>query len=393
MTTTTRTVRITRLKDENDWQQCRRKIEEFETHCRPNPWVTWYNLHSIWELQYGDSACWLVEIPCLGDKEAGLLAAALWRESASRRKFGAMKVLRTLDWMVFRQPPFLMREGREKDACAAMADALKPLARASGANIISLYNLDKLSSDFWTAELSRRWIPFRRRVLTYNPQVVGPCDVDANVTEKKKSRVRKLVSRERKIEKDFGAPPLFDRVRGGFDTHPELRDMWRKFTAMWRESWQWKYLTDQGEETRSRTVDYLEGIVEHAGENGRLDISLLTIKEKPIAGYLSLVAGSCLWMVFGSFNREYKTYYPGTMLFRWVQLDSQKREDALVDFGGETLDWKREWANNEEPIYHVELPVGGVKGWLWAMKLRLSREKTDEHITLHDATAREKYKE
>jgi len=122
--------KITKLNKAFDWESCRDRIGEFEKECEPNPWASWFNLNLIFKKHFPGSTFWLAEI--FSDQNGKLIAAGIWRETISKRKCLKLKVLRTVDVVAMRLPPFLMRKNYGEEACKMMAESLPGIARETG---------------------------------------------------------------------------------------------------------------------------------------------------------------------------------------------------------------------------------------------------------------------
>ncbi|MCX7003422.1 MAG: GNAT family N-acetyltransferase [bacterium] len=388
MTTTTAApaVHVRCLRTEEDWQACRAALDALAAAAPPSPWATWHNWHAIWKIRCAQVRCWLIEI-ATGGAHAPVDAAVIFRENHSRRAWGTLKSLRTLDWSAMRQPPLIMRAGMERAACTAFVAALPRIARATGTHLLSLYYIDGDTLPPLDDSLRAAGYPVRRRILTFDLQIVGPLNVDDYLKQHQRLRIKKIGESERKFERECGVRPSMVRLRGGFTTEPGLRRLWDLFQSMARASWQWNCL-HQHKENATATTQYLEELVNAASTAGCLDIILLMAGEKPMAGYVSMLHGDTLWLLVTCYDKAYAKYGPGAMILRGLLRDSQTRGDRVIDFGGEALDWKRGWANKEITMYHVECGIGGLPGLVWSLKQRLSPAKEDALLRLHNIQSR-----
>ncbi|MCX7003423.1 MAG: GNAT family N-acetyltransferase [bacterium] len=386
-TTAAPAVQVRCLRTEEDWQTCRAALDALTAAAPLSLYATWHNWHSIWQLRFPQAPCWLIEI-ATGGETAPLDAAVILRENHSRRAWGKLKSLRTLDWAAARQPPLIMRAGMERAACTAFVAALPRIARATSTHLLSLYYMDGDTLPPLDDSLRAAGYPVRRRILTFDPQIVGPLNVDDYLKQRQQSRLKKIAASERKIEREHGAQPTMVRRRGGFTTEPDLPRLWDLFQAISRASWQWDYLHQQNKENAATTTRYLEELVKYASDCGCLDITLLMVGEAPVAGYVSMVRGDTLWLMLTCYDKAYAKCYPGAVILRRLLLDSQSRGDRVIDFGGEALDWKRGWANKEIAMYQIECGIGGLPGFLWSLKQRVLPGQEDELLRLHKIQSR-----
>jgi len=386
-TTPAPAVQVRCLRTEEDWLACRAALDALAAAAPPSPWATWHNWHAIWKLRCAPARCWLVEI-ALGGAHAPLDAAVIFRENHSRRAWGTLKSLRSLDWSATRQPPLIMRAGMERAACKAFVEQLPRIARATGAHLLALYYVDGDTLPPLYDCLCAAGYAVRRRIATFDLQLVGPLDVDAHLKQQQRLRVKKIGESERKFARECGVRPCIVRRRGGFATQPDLRRLWDLYQTMWHAAWQWHYLQQQDTAHAAASTQYLEELVAHAADRNCLDISLLMAGEKPVAGYVSLLEGDTLWLMVTCYDQAYATYGPGAMILRGLLLDSQQRGDRVIDFGGEALDWKRSWATKEIPLYQLECGLGGLPGRLWSLKQRLRPGQEDELLRLHKIQSR-----
>ncbi|MCX7003421.1 MAG: GNAT family N-acetyltransferase [bacterium] len=380
-------VHVRCLRTEEDWLACRAALDALAADAPPSPWATWHNWYTVWQLRCARVHCWLIEI-ALGGAQAPVDAAVILRENHSRRAWGTLKSLRTMDWAAARQPPLIMRAGTERAACTAFVAALPRIARATGAHLLALYYMDGDALPPLYDSLRAAGYPVRRRIVTFDPQIVGPLDVDAHLKQHQRSRVKNIATRERKFEKECGQRPTMVRLRGGFTTEPGLARLWELFQTIWHAAWQWNHLHQLNQEHAAASKQYLEAIVNEASATGCLDIILLMLGEKPIAGYVNVAQAGTIWLMFTCYDQAYAKYGPGAMIFRGLLLDSQTRGDRVIDFGGEALDWKRGWANTEITMYQVECGIGGLPGFLWSLKQRLSPAKEDALLRHHNIQSR-----
>ena len=385
--TPTPVLQVRCLRTEEDWQACRAALDALAAAAPPSPWATWYNWHSIWKIRCAPARCWLIEV-ALGGAHAPIDAAVIFRENHSHRAWGTLKSLRSLDWSATRQPPLIMRAGMERAACTALVAALPRIAREAGAHLLALYYMDGDALPPLYDSLCAAGYAVRRRIATFDLQIVGPLDVDAHLKQQQHLRVKKIGESERKFARECGVRPRMVRRRGGFATEPDLRRLWDLYQAMWHAAWQWNYLQQQNKENAAASTQYLEELVAYASDNECLDIILLMAGEKPVAGYVSMLHGDTLWLMVTCYDQAYAKYGPGAMILRGLLLDSQQRGDRVIDFGGEALDWKRGWANKETPMYQIECGIGGLPGLVWSLKQRLSPGKEDALLRLHHIQSR-----
>ena len=375
------------LRTEEDWQACRAALDALAAAAPPSPYAAWHNWHAIWHLRYPQARCWLIEI-ATGGHAAPVDAAVILRENHSRRAWGTLKSLRTLDWAAARQPPLIMRPGMEHAASKAFVDHLPQIVRATGAHLLALYYMDGETLPPLHDCLRAAGYPVRRRIMTFDPQIVGPLNVDEYLKQHQHSRLRKIAASERKIVRECGVQPIIARLRGGFTSEPDLRRLWDLFQSMWRASWQWDYLHQENKENAAASKQYLEELVTYAADNECLDIILLMVGETPVAGYVCVLCGDTRWLLFTCYDKAYAKYGPGAIILRELLLDSQRRGDRVIDFGGEALDWKRGWANNEITMYQIECGIGGLPGLVWSLKQRLRPGQEDELLRLHKIQSR-----
>ena len=175
-------ISVTPLDSEEDWRECRERIERLEARCVPNPWANWEYMHSWRQIVSPGARCWLVEARDPSGEEDSLLAAAFFREDESSWMHLSLKALRAFDQVFFmRIPPFLAPRGREAEACRAMASALGPLARKSGAHILTLYRMDRGLAEPWAAELRRRGVFVKKECFTPAQQIAVGDDLGCSV--------------------------------------------------------------------------------------------------------------------------------------------------------------------------------------------------------------------
>ncbi len=370
-----RCVRITRLDREAAWQGCRARVEALEAQAAPNAWSSWDYFHDMWRLFLPGRRCHLIELP---DPQAhpraaqAPLAAAIWLEETSTRKRIPFRTLRTLDPMALRLPPFLMPRGREAEASRALVLALPTVARATGADLVSLYRLDRAATEPFEAALRAAGIPVRRRVFTTSPQLPLPDDLDAYLKTRGRSEIHDIQRRARKLQRTLGVAPAFRRFRGDVAGDPGFQAAWAAFERIRAGSWQAEWARTSGAVDPGRVTAFYRSAVAAWSRRGWLDLSLLDVGGEPAAGMLCLVIEGRVWGLLRAYDPRFREYGVGNLLFYEALVDGHRRGDRFLDFGGEALDWKRRWALQEDAVLELEWPTGTLKSQLWRLQQWLS---------------------
>jgi len=379
------TTTIRPLDTEEDWESIRTRVEELERASVMNPWWNWEYIHEQWRTFMPDRRTWMVEVVDAQAEGKPALAIGLWREYVFTGRRFRPKALRSFDHIYFmRTPPFLARRGHEATACRAMADAMGELRRQSKASLISLNRMDEGAVSPLLGELSRRGIPFKQRVWTPAPQLVfEPPTKEGESPEEQfdkrhKKALRDMRRQERRLEERFGDAAEIFRFEAKGLSEEEYQACVARFRKIEAKTWQ-----HQWEDQSARVDPELKRAFEDKAlgiwrRRGILDFHFLRAGGKCASFFVTLRGEDRLWLLLTGYDPELKDFGVGKMLLMRMIPDLFKLGIRWIEFGGEVLGWKEEWANRYEPVYQIEWGLGGWKGHLLRLVHRLRPVKQDK---------------
>ncbi len=352
-TTSFGVVDVLRLDSPTSWLACRDLLAPLEAAAQAGPWVSWANWHAIAHERYAEAPHWLMTLARSPSTSPD--AAVVLRTEYQAHRLGTLAVLRTLDWAVVRQRPLLVAPELADWSSHALLAALPALHRTTGCALLSLYAQDADATTNLLTEAATRHVPVQVRTTSTCPQLTMPDDLESYFARDPLTHPRHIQRLAHVLQRDCISAPRLWRVRGRSAHHADVHEAWCCFRELWPTSWQWAFQDALGESARN--ARYLERLVDDLGTTGTLDIALLMIGTRAIAGYVSLVHQQTVWLVVGVYDQAMKKYSPGALAMAWLIEDSARRGDTLLDFGGESQDWKRHWATHEVPLLQVTLPL------------------------------------
>lgn len=363
---------MTPLAEEADWQACRERLREFERHCPVSPFLSWDYAHAVWNAFERKSRCWLVEV---FDPEGETMGTAIWREHRLRRRFLKPLALRSLDFIYFmRMAPFLMRRGREAEACGAMVEARRDLARASGADLGVLFRQDPTDSGLWINELRRQGVTVKTKRWRPSPQLEPGEDIEAYLEAHQERILKDLKKQAKRVRNRFGAEPEFTYFHTadlGDDAFEALLD---RFEALQARTWQYQWEEESGRVDHAALVPFTREAFRIWWSRGLLEVSLLTIDGRDAAFWAGLTGEDRVWCLLIGYDPEFKSYSPGKRVFVESLRRLYARGFRLYELGGDATGWKAPWATGVEDVLQIEWPLGGWKGRVWSLAQRLRRK-------------------
>jgi len=358
---------ITPLTTEEDWLAIKDKLEDLERRCTPNPWALWESQFCLWKHFFKEQRCWFIEIENPPGRPKGLLTAALWLEVHEKRRNLDFKILRSLDLLAMRLPPFYMPIDQEHEACRAMADAMPAIADATGADLVSLYRQDEKPGILWCQELKRRRILHRQQVFTHSNFVHFSGSFQDYMNQRRKSIPKNLKAAQNKIERDFGAPPVVKNFHGNIFKKAENETAWSYFEDLRWRSWQYARARSKSKVDTDVLSSYTLEMAKIWARRNWLDLCLISVNGLPVSATLGITAGNVYYSQLTAYDRKYRKYSVGTLLFPFELECASQRGDKIVELGGEGSTWKSDWSNATEPLYLLEWPLTSIKATIWTI--------------------------
>ncbi len=361
--------RITPLRSESDWQDCRERLQAFEKLCAPDCFMSWAYQHAVWKLVAPEKTCWLMEVGAHGEP----LATALWAEATTTRWLTNFRILRSLDYNVMQMAPMMLRAGREREACHALVDALPKLANASQTNLVRLYKINAESAQPLIEALKTHDVPHQVRPFNRSHRILLTDDLNEYFAQKSKKSVRNIRRLGKNLEKDLGGELNLQRHRGAFCERPDFETDLQKFEDLRCRSWQLSQSGGNGHVHGKDVMAFYREACEDWKQKGWLDLIVMQAGETPVAGQLNVIIDQTQWVVLTAYDQKLARYSPGRVMFYRQLFDSFVMGDRLVDFGGENEDWKQYWSNDTQDTLQISWAMRGLKSAVWSLAQKLLR--------------------
>ncbi len=364
------------------WEAIRPRVAGFVAGIEAgNPWSIWEYFSTLWTCFLSGQRTWYLEVHASG--ETLPVGGVFLTEEKQRRKFLDLKVLRALDHMAFRLPPFLCGMGAGEQASSLLAQAMRPVARYVGADLFIQYRLeegpDGNLAGLWMASLSEQGYPVQRRLFTISPELKPGEDFEAFCGERR-NVLTDIRRRERRMRSEN---PGSVTIRHLWGTHPDKddgADAWKVFQACRDISWQKKWIEDSGRAEVFAVDRYYRTMAILWGERGWTSLQTLEIAGQPAAAQFWLMMPRATWLVVFAYDRAFARHGVGNvLLFRSLE-DWHARKGRLIEFGGECLGWKKDWATGSTDIWQLEVGLGSWKARLWTLAGRIKPKPEREMV-------------
>ncbi len=368
-------LRVEALETARDWEAVRAPLQALEARAPRALWAGWSWWERLVRFFHPGERAWFLGL----EGGTGLQAATVVLESLRRTRLGPLRRLRSLDALALRQPPWILDPEAQEEALQGAAALLPEIGRRSGAEFWSAYRVHGPEARPWIEALRRRRRSHRRRVFSLSQSLHLPEDLEAwRMGPSRKDR-RDAERRLRRLREQGEVG--FERCTA--DAKPaELRRAWGDFQELRRRTWQWRWAVESGRVDPVLLGEFYDEVFEEQIREGLAEILLLRLDGHAIAGGWNLrTGGGRLWMYLMGYDQAFRKAGPGSILFAWSVEDGHRRfGDRIVEFGAEALDWKRKWANREEELLELELPLRGWRGRLWALRNRLGPSPSAEPV-------------
>jgi CelD/BcsL family acetyltransferase involved in cellulose biosynthesis len=197
----------------------------------------------------------------------------------------------------------------------------------------------------WPALLAGSW-PSRRGAWLHHDLVFSAPTLTLDGTSfenwfasKSRNFRSEMRRKRRKLEAEGGRLRITHTEQLGDD----LRDLARLHYARWEDRGGSDNLSDAGERMLREVADELF-------PQGRFRLLMADVEGRAIAAELLFEAGGGVVYWGGGFDSEWARFSPSGLLLLMAVEDAIARGDRHVDFGHGTLDYKRRFADGDQPL-------------------------------------------
>ncbi len=374
-----------KLLNDADWRNSGRVFDRIEKAAEQNPWTTWRHFDLVRRMVYPNSPYWFVVIT-----ENGLpIAATVYREEISRRSGLPFKTLRSLDWGAACMPAIISKLEYKNSMPGIFVGLLGELHRRTGAQLLCLSQISSAYCDGLINYLDSVNLAHKRVEITRN-QIIDLKTLSNDSSLNKK--IRNLRRNDKNILEETGLETRFVRLRGDVWDEIQKSGLWEQYLRLWRKSWQSSYHDRSNEHGAVQGLNYITESLPEWSRRGWIDLCMYMLGDKALSSYLNLHVDGRLWLLTTYYDDEFSRHSAGSSVLLNSILDSRERGDRYVNFGGEAIEWKKRWTNLEEPVYRLELGLGGALGLAWKIQqLRRSNCERIEEERLHKIQSRKDY--
>jgi len=279
------------------------------------------------------------------------VAVCLLRETSTRGKLWRKRCLRTVDYNVQRFVPLVAATPEH------LAAALLVLyrARARHYDVLDFFKLDGLDGQLTTIveQLRAQGVP--ASLTPFNEQPYLTLDPDWEVVYRAHSPVfwKNPRRMHNKLDREVGAVRHV-RLRDA-DAMTMLPAALDAMSSVLHKSWQADSIEQEGQYTVGQMEAFYRAIAHEMARNGQLDLNVLYAGDIPLAFDYNLVQGTCVYVIIGMYDGAYAKYSPGKVLMTLWLRDSHARGDRRIEFGGEHLEYKKQWTTTNATAYRLRL--------------------------------------
>ncbi len=334
----------------------------------------WEYYSTLRDCFLADSKIWFLEVAPSGESES--TGCIFLTEEIQVRMKLRLKVLRSLDHMAFRLPAFMCAPPTERSTCALLARALRLAGRHLRADLLVQYRVEESLLSDWIQNLAAQGCAIRKRLFTLSPYMEPGEDFDAFCKEKR-NILLDIRRRERRMNAENPGSTTMKHLWNVDLTTEDGENAWRVFQACRDVSWQKKWIKDSGRSDVSAVDQFYRTMAHVWGQRGWTSLQTLEIGAVPAAGQFWLVMPESSWLVVFAYDRQFSRHAPGSaLMFRSLE-NWHARGGRFLEFGGESLGWKKDWATGTSDIWQVEAGLGTWKALLWAIagKIRPKPER------------------
>jgi len=284
-----------------------------------------------------------------GDEQT--VAMCLLCETTTRRGWLPQRCLRTVDYNVQRFMPII---AATPDHITAALLALYQ-ARARRFDVLDFFKLDGLDGHLTAITDRLRGAGIATHLSEFNLQPY----LLMRDTWEEEYRTHSPVfwknprRMHNKLEREVG-PVRYVRVRTAADL-AQLPATLDAIGMVMRKSWQAADIEQGGNYTVTQMEAFYRAIAHAAAPHGNLDLNVLYANDIPIAFDYNVVEAARVYVLIGMYDGAYAKYSPGKVLMTLWLRDSHARGDRRIEFGGEHLEYKAQWASTTAPAFRLRL--------------------------------------
>jgi Acetyltransferase (GNAT) domain len=317
-----------------------------------NPFSRIEWIQTGWDL-FGRPDDSLVPIRFIDDR-GDTKAMTLFSEG-TRRRFGRnRKIWRTIDFNAQRTTPIL---APDIETWTSVVESLFDLPQRPFWSL-ELYKLDSLGGELSRAvgQLCRNGISADLQQYNRQPRI----RMGEDWTEYRHSRSKTFWKARRKSSNQIVSRVgtiEYRRLRSPEDfSEGRLQVALKDVRTVFESSWQYKELS----ESADSTWQFHERIIRQFASEGLADLNLLYVCGKPVAFDWNLRQDESVYLIFGCYDQSYFDYSVGTVLMTELIQNGHTRGDRVIEFGGEYLEYKKMWGNEEENAYALKLQKANI---------------------------------
>lgn len=302
-----------------------------------------------------------------------ILRKVIFRESRSARRW-PIHELRSVDFNSQRTIPVLAENSEY------LGEAVEALLSTNKIrfDICDLFKVDVQENEAFE-ELS---IPCNtycaRRFCVYDlqPRFLFSGDWESYLMARTQGHRKKIRRYTRKLQESY-PDYCFTRLRTA-DQIAEYgaEKCLEEIHALFSKSWQAKELKGKREDSLTLYREFYTRVFTSFYPPGQIDLALLHADGRLLAFDMSLNIEGHIYMLYGAYDPEYQERSPGTANLVEILRTGFEQQDAVLEFGGGFLEYKRIWANDEKKSYQVSIARNTLRGRLTALLWKVGGQNT-----------------
>ncbi len=291
-------------------------------------------------------------MPCrFFDTDGTLRAMGMLRISEEPGKLLPRTVVRSIDYNSQRILPLLASD------IPTLAEAMRTLVASVDFPVDSFdfFKLDELGGSIKEVStlLKRKGVPHSLEVFNEQPffPLTGTWkEYLSERTQGHRKRIRRYTRKLWERYPDY----TFQRYQSEEDfADRDFESVLHEIFGLYDKSWQADALS------KDDALHDLKGFYRNIATvflpKGMLDLCTLHADHTLLAFELNLCTKSAVYMLFGSYNRDYSDWSPGNAILSEILQDSYTKGYDRVEFGGEFLDYKKLWTKSTVKSFHLRL--------------------------------------
>jgi len=303
------------------------------------------------------------------DQSGILVSVGIFHLVEEPGRLGKHTVIRTIEYNSQRILPVL---AKDTATIAKVMQALY-LNYPHCLDYFDFYKLDPLGDGLSALKnhLSNIPLSFCCSIFNEQPQFLLNLPWEDYLAERTQGHRKKIRRYTRKLQEEYSDYQFLRfRTNEEFEAHG-IETLLSEIMQMYCSGWQGETLSKDGEALKLLTTFYQRVALAFI-PLGLMDICLLKGDNKLLAFELNICDKDVVYMMFGSYNREYAQWSPGNAILSEIIQDSLSRGYKRIEFGGEYLEYKKLWAKDLSNSYQLRIygksPQATVKKWIHQIK-------------------------